>query len=313
MPVPCTTAWVESPLQLLGALEHAALTADERDRPLAIIPRAGDAQLERTAAVIHALPLPAATAIGIERRLLPWARFREGADWLVGDPFSGLVQARLARVVPERLVLVDDGAITRRLARLLAAGEPLLRPARRPGEQISGLRRTLGATTTRTLRALAAEGRLDVTTYLDADDPAARALAELGAAVRHHRFTWTRDHGLAGRAIPDDHRVVLGSAGVADGPIEPDDQRRFVAALARSGRVAYLPHRREPEWFLRALARERHVVVVPAPVPIELALGGTRRTLDVISRPSSALETLDLVLEGTGSRILLADPLAVSR
>jgi hypothetical protein len=257
--------------------------------------------------------MPQSTALGIERRLLPWARFAAGADWLVGDPFSGLVQARLARAVPERLVLVDDGAITRRLARLLHEGEPLLRPARRPGEQVSGLRRTLGATTTRTLRALAAEGRLDITTYLDADDPAASVLADLGAIVRHHRFAWTRAHGLAGRAIPVDHRVVLGSAGVADGSIEPDDQRRFVASLARAGRLAYLPHRREPDWFLRALARERHVVVVTADVPIELALGGTRRALDVISRPSSALETLHLVLEGTGSRILLADPLAVSR
>lgn len=313
MPVPCTTAWVESPLQLLGALEHAALTAAERDQPLAIVPRAGDSQLERTADAVHRRRMPPATAIGIERRLLPWARFRAGGDWLVGDPFSGLVQARLARAVPERLVIVDDGAITRRLARLLSAGEPLLRPARRAGEPVPGLRRTLGATTTRTLLALAAEGRLEVTTYLDPADPASGLLGGLGAVVRHHRFAWTRDQGLEARAVPLDHRIVLGTAGVADGRVDPDDQRRFVAELARPGRVAYLPHRREPSWFLSALARERHVVVVPAEVPIELALGGASRALDIVSRPSSALETLPLVLDGTRSRILLADPLATAR
>src|SRR6478672_10011740 len=82
--------------------------------------------------------MPASTAIGIERRLLPWARFAVGDQWLVGDAFSGLVQARLARAVPERLVLVDDGAITRRLARLLVAGEPLLRPPRHVGERTPG-------------------------------------------------------------------------------------------------------------------------------------------------------------------------------
>ena len=313
MPRPCTTAWVESPLQLLGALEHAALTEGERERPIAIVPRAGDAQLERTATLVHERGgEPEGVGIGLERRLLPWHRFAAGGDWLVGDAFSGLVQARLARAVPERLVLVDDGAITRRLARLLAAGEPLLRPDRRPGERVPGLRRTLAEATTRTLRALAEEGRLEVTTYLDPGDPAVALLEGLGAAVRHHRFAWTRAHGLAARDVPAGRRVVLGTAAVADRTATPDEQRALVLALARAGRIAYLPHRREPEWFVRALARERHVDVIAPLVPVELALGGAARPLDIVSRPSSALETLQLVLEGTGSRVLLADPLAAA-
>ncbi|KRF33682.1 hypothetical protein ASG83_07230 [Yonghaparkia sp. Soil809] len=312
MPVTCTTAWVESPLQLLGALEHAALTVDERDQPLAIVPRAGDTQLERTAAHVHDRGLPQAAAIGIERRLMPWHRFAAGAEWLVGDAFSGLVQARLARAVPDRLVLVDDGAITRRLARLLGAGEPLLRPARAAADGPNGLRRALASSTMRTLRALAAEGRLDVTTYLPPADPAVASLLELGARVRHHRFAWTREHGLAARDVPEGRRIVLGTAAVADGLIEADEQSGLVRRLAREQRLAYLPHRREPEWFLRALARERHVEVVPAAVPVELALAGALRPLDVVSRPSSAIETLSVVLEGTGSSVRLADPAPVA-
>lgn len=306
MPVPCTVAWVESPLQLLGALEHASRTVDERERPLAILPRAGDAQLERTASHLHDRGLPEAVAIGIDRRLMPWHRFVAGGEWLVGDAFSGLVQARLARAVPERLVLVDDGAITRRLAHLLVAGEPLLRLARTATDGPGGLRRALAAATTRTLRELAGEGRLVVSTYLAPADPAVVTLLALGAHVRHHRFDVTREHGLGARDVPDGRRIVLGTAAVADGLIRADDQRALVARLAREHRVAYLPHRREPEWFLRALARERHVDIVPAVLPVELALGGAPRPLDIVSRESSALETLGIVLEGTGSRIRLA-------
>lgn len=311
MPQPCTTAWVESPLQLLGAVEHAALTADDGRRRIAVLPRAGEAQLERTAEIVHERGLPAGIAIGIERRLLPWVRFAPSAEWLVGDPFSGQVQARLARAVPRRLTLVDDGAITRRLAALLADGHPLLRPSRRKGDRVPALRRTLAATTTRTLRELAGEGRLDVTTYLAPDDPAVLALTALGALVRHHDFAWTRANGFAAADVPPGRRIVLGTAAVADGAVPADEHLAMVVALARSGPLAYLPHRRESEWLLRVLERERHVSVVPARVPVEFALGGATRPLEIVSRPSSALETLERVLAGTGSRILLADPQAV--
>lgn len=311
MPHPTATAWVESPLQMLGAIEHAALGADD-GVPLAVLPRAGDAQLERTAAIVHELGLPFGAAVGIERRLLPSRRLPADGRWLIGDPFSGQVQARLARAVPRHLVLVDDGAITRRFARLLVAGEALLRAPASGDARVPALRRTLAATTTRTLLALAEQGRLDVTTYLAPDDPAVLALLGIGVRVRHHDFAWTRAHGFAAAAVAEGRRIVLGTAAVADGLVPAEEQRAMVVGLARTGPVSYLPHRREPAWFLRAIGRERHVAVVEPRVPVELALGGATRPLEIISRPSSAVETLTRVLAGSGSRILLAGPQTVA-
>ena len=42
---------------------------------------------------------------------------------------------------------------------------------------------------------------------------------------------------------------------------------------------------------------------MPALVPIELALAGTPRPLDIVSPPSTAAETLLIVLRGTGSTV----------
>jgi hypothetical protein len=311
-------AWVESPLQLLGALEHAALAraVDPSERgprggEVIIVPRAGDAQLERTAALLDArcaeedrgarraggLPV----SIRVDRRLMPRGLFRSAADWIIGDAYSGLVQQRLESAEPAQLTIVDDGAITRRLARQLQEGAPLLRPV--APRLLGAARERLAARTTVRLRSLAAQGRLRVTTYLDDDDEAPGLLRALGAEVVTHRFDRTRALGMRAAAVPPAARIVLGSAGVADGIASSDAALERLAALAAEGPVAYFPHRREPRWFLQVAARLRTVRVMPALVPIELALAGTPRPLDIVSPPSTAAETLPIVLRGTGSTV----------
>lgn len=317
-------AWVESPLQLLGALEHAALERAALERPalgttapastsLIVHPRAGDAQLESTAAILHRTlneaDTPCAVEIAIERRVLPAARFVEGGDWLLGDPFSGHVQARLARAVPRSLTLVDDGAITRHLAKLLVTASPLVRPGAATGRSpLTRLRRSLAERASRVVRTLAHDGRLDVTTYLAHDDPAVAQLISVGARVRSHRFDVTRTLGHAAAAVPPGAVVVLGTAAVADGSATAAAHLDWVAGIARSHPVAYAPHRREPSWMLRTLSRIPRVTVLAVPVPIELALAAAERPLEIVSRPSTAIETLELVLRGTGSMIRL-DPM----
>jgi len=294
-----TVGWVESPLQLLGALEHAAVNPDVS---LTIMPRSGDAQLDHTAA--HAAAVVAGhgltqVAISLDRRIIPARAFTPDAHWIIGDPFSGQFQARLDRVEPRRLTLVDDGAITRHFAECLHAGEPILRP--RAPRAFASLRRELALRTTHRLRRLAADGRLTMTTYLDHDDAAVALVRDMGVDVVTHRFDATRRIGLRAEAVPLGARILLGSAAVADRRVDPATSLATLDALAREGVVAYLPHRREPGWFLRAVARLTNIVVVPARVPIELALAGTQRALEVMSPPSSALETLPIVLRGTGS------------
>ena len=303
-----TTAWVESPLQLLGALEHAALEQATFGGTVAltIIPRSGDAQLEHTATQLAeraARDGEVRARIMLDRRVMSWGVFATGTPWLVGDAYSGHVQVRLDRAEPSALTLVDDGAITRLLAEQLSAGTPLLRP--RPPRLLPRMRRELAARTTRRLLALAAEGRLAVTTFLPQSDPAVVRLLGLGAMVTTHRFEVTRRWGERAMAVPTDARIVLGTARVADGLDDPSVALERIARLARSAAVAYLPHRREPAWFLRAAGRLRDVVVVAPRQPIELALAGTARPLDVITAASTASETLPIVLRNTGSTIRL--------
>jgi hypothetical protein len=294
-----TIAWVESPLQLLGALEYAELNQGVR---LTVIPRGGDAQLEYTAAHVAAVGLLhgfSGVTVALDRRLMPARVFAPDTHWLVGDPFSGQVQLRLDRAEPTTLALVDDGGITRHFARTLHAGEPLVRP--RPPRAFAAFRRDLAARTTRRLRQFAADGRLTMTTYLAQDDPAVTLVRDLGVSVVTHRFDVTRRIGLRADAVPIGARIVLGTAAVADGLTDPSAALALLQSIARDGAVAYLPHRREPGWFLAAVERLPQVTVVPARVPIELALAGTQRSLDVMAPVSSTAETLPVVLRDTGS------------
>jgi hypothetical protein len=290
-------AWVESPLQLLGALEHAALAST----PLVIVPRAGDAQLERT--VTHlAERVDDGSRFAIDRRVLPARLFTDGAPWLVGDAYSGQVQLRLERARPRALTLVDDGGITRLLAEHLDRGQPLLRP--RAPRVLAGVRSELATRTTRRLLGLASEGRLAVTTYLASNDPAVLRLRALGAIVTTHRFDRTRQWGAHAASVPPDARILLGTARVVDGLDAASTALQAIAHLAHAAPLAYLPHRREPRWFLEAVARLPRVSVLAAELPIELALAGTPRPLDIVAGASTAAETLPVVLRGTGSTVL---------
>lgn len=294
---PDVIAWVESPLQLLGALEHAALALT----PVFVVPRAGDAQLERTAAHL-AERIDDGSRLAVDRRVLPASAFTDGAAWLVGDAYSGQVQARLARARPSMLTIVDDGGITRLLAEHLDRGMPLLRP--RAPRVLVQLRRELALRTTRRLLALAAEGRLAVTTYLAPHDPAVVRLRALGAAVTTHRFDATRQWGTRAASVPQDARILLGTARVVDGLDAASTALQSIAHVAAAAPLAYLPHRREPRWFLDAAGRLPGVSVLAPDLPIELALAGTPRPLDIVASASTAAETLPIVLRGTGSTVV---------
>jgi hypothetical protein len=76
-----------------------------------------------------------------------------------------------------------------------------------------------------------------------------------------------------------------------------------VATEAAAGDLAYLPHRRETDEMLAAVAEFPGVKVFDTGLPIELVLAGAREPLEVLTLQTSATTTLTHVLAGTGSSV----------
>ncbi|MFT4283480.1 MAG: hypothetical protein QM598_01435 [Protaetiibacter sp.] len=287
-------AWVESPLQLLGAAEWAARRIRERGAPTAVAYRISDPQVVATAEALHEMGAPFSRYepyLGI-----PWTRLASARHWVIGDPLSGQFRAAVSVLrAPRRLSVLDDGAMIAHTLRAVAGELPYARP----GQHETGGRRMLGELAGAKLRRLAQARRLDVLTAF----PAAHAPAErLGAPVTVNDFAWLRAAALRGDAprVPlPVRRIALGTARVADELLSPAEHLAWVRRVASGGPVAYLPHRREPGERIEAVAAIRGVTVVRTGLPVELALAGAAEPLELYTLPSSATTTLAAVLAGT--------------
>jgi hypothetical protein len=102
--------------------------------------------------------------------------------------------------------------------------------------------------------------------------------------------------------------VVLGSAAVVDGLLAEGAYLDWLAAQAAGAR--YLPHRRESRATIAAAAM-LGLEVVEYGIPVELALLGSRG-LTICSLPSSAVDTLGILLAGSGSRVHVQSAVAVA-
>ena len=263
---------MESPLQLLCAVEWAFA----RGEGLRIVPRSGALQLPATAARLREIGLPDGVVIEGPRALPAFS----SDHWIIGDAFSGMARSALALRTPRRLTVVDDGTMTLRLPSVLDASTTLSRstdaaPARALAELASSR-----------LRHLHQAGALELFSYYALDL----------AARTPNRFRWLRSRGLTTVAPT---RVVLGSASVVDGLLAEDD---YVAQIASLAPASYFPHRRETLSVLQRIAAIEGVEVVDRGLPIELVLAGARE-VTVVSLPSSAVETLRIILLGSGSSI----------
>src|SRR3712207_6332853 len=101
--MPAAVAWVESPFQMLGAVESFA--AGHLGSRLVVLPRRGVDPLIYTIAELRRLGLPS----GLEIRPPAPPPRRARGTFAVGDAFSGEVQHILVRRLPRHLVLLDDG------------------------------------------------------------------------------------------------------------------------------------------------------------------------------------------------------------
>lgn len=290
--------WVESPLQLLSALE--AHGAGLLGRTSTIYPRGGNDLLDAT---LHTLAARAPQGVSFAPASLnpPQLASPAAQRWVTGDAYSGRVQrALLGRIGVDEILVIDDGLATLGLLAALVDDEPaaLVRPRSTPGTA----RRALGVACWFRLRALARAGRLLVFTGLPVPRDTALRFRDLGGQLESHGFEW-----LASQPV-DEHigepTVVVGSALAADGLIHAEPYLNWLGELAKEGPVAYFPHRRESPEFLALLARDRRMVLYRHTVPIEMRLRALHRGQAIHALPSTALPSLRLLLGSTGVRII---------
>jgi hypothetical protein len=277
-------AWVESPFQLLGALEaHSSSLLAQR---LVVLPRRKLVPLAATAAELHRLGLPAGVTVLSPGR----APRRYSGTLAIGDAFSGEVHRMLLQSSPEKVTLLDDGRSTRRVMdALVLPGVPLIRPHIVP----SPARSVLARLALLKLKWLASRGRLQVITALRLPDPVIAEAERAGIRVRHHSFAWLR--GLPGDAVPDHDTVVLGTSLVANDLISAEPYLDWVRAIARDGPVSYRAHRREDARTLAPLRGLAGLEIQTGEVPVEVSLRGMTAQQRVLTLPTTAVSTLRLI------------------
>jgi hypothetical protein len=281
MPV---VAWVESPLQLLGVAEWAA--AHRRRVPIAgrltpQMPETADELIARGAEFGHCEPY-----LGI-----PWRMLARHAHWLVGDGFSGQFRLAASILRPRRITFLDDGANAVALADSLVGR----RPFARPGTAERGLTTRVAPFAFDQIAGRARAGLVDFFTAFEFGESRLRELDERGYTVGRHAFEWTRRTARA-YVTTSGGRILLGSARPVDGKMPLEEYLDWVRLEASRSPVTYLPHRREPDGQLEAVAAIPGVRVDRPSLPVEMVLAGAIERLEIVTLPSSTTTTLPLVL-----------------
>lgn len=293
-------AWVESPLQMLCAVEahHAGLLGAHSR----VVPRAGLRPLDVTRRELARLTLPPGLELVVPEPEMP--RPGRGMTRAVGDAFSGQVQFRWLTAFPGRIVIVDDGLATIRLLELLTGQmwTPLLRARGKAGR----LRTILGTAAGLRLRAAARSGRLSIFTALPVPADLARAVRDKGAELITHDFAWLRSQPLR-RPRPEERTVVLGTSLVRNGLIHRDRYFTWLAGLGSAEPVAYFPHRREDPTDLARVGEQPGITVYDGGIPAEMTLRGLAAEQRVLSLPSTAVTSLRVLLSARGVAVETVD------
>ncbi|MBT0773056.1 hypothetical protein KIH74_29200 [Kineosporia sp. J2-2] len=281
-------AWVESPFQLLGALEaHASGRLGER---LVVLPRKDVEPLVTAVAEVTRLGLPAGVTIS-----LPTGAPRRGGDDLaVGDAFSGAVHRLLVQAPPRRLVLLDDGRSTRRVMdAILDEDIPLTRPHVRQ----SAHRAVLARMAKRRLLKMIDAGRVRVITALPLPERVLDEAALIGLPIEPNDFAWLRSLPDSGIGSGRDGRetVVLGTSMVANRLIKAQPYLAWVRQMANAGPVVYRAHRRENGSTLSPLTNYPGITMIHGEVPAEIALRGMSSRHQVVTLPTTAVSSLRLI------------------
>jgi hypothetical protein len=295
-----TLALVESPAQLLHVLEwcHAEQSAGQTRLGILNPADPGTVAQLRSMADFAAEEgietewfAPRASALaGVRTVASLRSRVAAAHRLVVGDPFSGMIQALLPFAKASEVVVVDDGTATLEFASQLEHGTSLRRWHAAPG---TGL---LRAPLARNARAFFASGRLRLFTVMT-------VTSLPGSRIQHHGYDWTRRR--FGPPVRLRGLDVIGSSLVETGVVDAESYLDAVTALATDPGAGgrYFAHRREdPEKLVRLAQRSGLRIVRPA-VPLEVELRRGPVATQLASFPSSVGYTLPLVLAGVGTRI----------
>ncbi|WP_061963297.1 hypothetical protein [Demequina aurantiaca] len=278
-------AWVESPLQLVNAVEYAAATGE----PLRICLRANSKQLQYTADVL-APHLPEGVQIAGVWNFAFLSPFIVARERLAGDPYSGQFRLAVALTGVRDLVAVDDGSAMLGFVDQVRENRPLARH----GRTESWLARRLGTIAGRRLHHTLTTGGLRAFTAYSRDEEL-HALAHAGGRVLHNKYRWVRRT----KFVKDDgamQSVILGSALHDDGYVKGSPYRSWVEAQVAAGATVYFPHRREKSKSLKRLKEIKGLKVRKAVLPIEIVLASSRELTAVVTLPSSVVATLRNIL-----------------
>lgn len=293
-----TLALVESPAQFLHVLEWCHVEGSAERTHLAVLAptdRTTISQLRSMAdfaeeeGITLSWQAPRVSALSRLRTLAGLRPVVAGARRLViGDPFSGMIQALLPFARPGEVVVVDDGTATLEFAAQLVGGEPL----RRWHAGLAAARAPLA----RHARSFLSRAHVRLFTVME-------VTALPGSRVEHHGYDWTRRRFGPPRLLRGVD--VVGSSLVETGVVDREAYLDAVTRLAERPGAAgrYFAHRREHPDKLHELGQRTGLQIVRPKVPLEIELRRGPVAAQLASFPSSVGYTLPLVLGGVGSRI----------
>lgn len=298
-----TIALVESPAQFLNLLEwvHAERAAD-RTVAMVLAPAepTGREQLHQMAAfaaeehvAVEWYDPRSSTPqrLQVVRQLA--GRVSRARRLVVGDPFSGMIQALLVVARPRQVVVVDDGTATMEFASQLLSGEPLRRWDAPPA-MMETLRTPLAWNARRFFRS----DRVRIFTVM----PVAGMPPH---QINRHSYDWTRRRFGVPRTLPGVD--IVGSSLVESGVVNEESYLAAISVLAaRHGNQGrYYAHRREHDRKLDRIRQSTNLEVCRPTVPLEIELRRGPVAQVLASFPSSVGYTLPLVLAGVPTRVEL--------
>jgi hypothetical protein len=304
-------ALVESPAQMLNVIELAQLEDDLVGLKIAVLaPVAGLTRTQLRSMIVLAREAghtvswhePRLGGLAVARSLRALAGELAGVRRLVvGDPYSGVIQAIINVTKPSEVTIVDDGTATFEFARQWIAGEQLSRwhrvatPSQR--RQITELARDQVAGSVRRRLSSHSGCRLRLFTCMPVDLP--------GIRIIPNDFSWVRARHPGPQLKPG--ADLVGTSLVESGVVKPESYLGGVETLiTRYDADRYFAHRKEADWKLDLIER-MGIEVVRSALPLEIVARRGPIGRKIVSFPSTVVHTLPIVLADSEVRVVVCE------